>query len=42
MARFLGRQLAYTYEVTEPLQTMAIRRANRKDLRNLKAILEAG
>lgn len=92
MARFLGRQLSYTYEVTEfiagerlvmrtaqgpfpmettytwqavddrstrmtlrnrggpagfsrftePLQTLAIRRANRKDLRNLKAILEAG
>ena len=89
-ARFLGRQLAYTYEVTEfvpaqrlvmrtaqgpfpmettytwqalddrttrmtlrnrgepagfsklaaPLMTPAIRRANRKDLRNLKAILE--
>ena len=91
-ARFLGRQLAYTYEVTEfipaerlvmrtargpfpmettytwqviddrssrmtlrnrgepagfpkvaaPLMTIAIRRANRKDLRNLRAILETG
>jgi uncharacterized membrane protein len=89
-ARFLGRQLAYTYEITDftpgqrlvmrtsqgpfpmettytwratgdhstrmtlrnrgepagfpklaaPLMTIAMRRANRKDLRNLKAILE--
>jgi uncharacterized membrane protein len=91
-ARFLGRQLAYTYEITEfvpaerlvmrtaqgpfpmettytwqavgdgstrmtlrnrgepagfsalaaPLMTSAIRRANRKDLRKLRSILEAG
>jgi uncharacterized membrane protein len=91
-ARFLGRQLAYTYEITDfipaerlvmrtaqgpfpmettytwqaidgrstrmtlrnrgepagfsrlaaPLMTTAIRRANRKDLRNLRAILETG
>ena len=90
-ARFLGRQLAYTYEITDfipaerlvmrtaqgpfpmettytwqaiddhstrmtlrnrgepagfskvaaPLMTMAMKRANRKDLRNLRAILEA-
>ena len=56
VARFLGRELAYTYEirmtlrnrgmpsgfsrVASPLMTVAMRRANRKDLRRLKAILE--
>lgn len=41
-AHFLGRKPAYTYEFAEvvPNDTMAMRRANTKDLANLKRILE--
>lgn len=38
VARFLGRELAYTYEIVE---AAVMRRANRKDLAALKGLLES-
>ena len=47
VAQFLGRRLAYTYEVKEHVtgerfvMATAMRRANRKDLERLKQVLES-
>ncbi len=51
VAQFLGRRLAYTYEVRSLVagerlmmsteERVAMRRANRRDLERLKAILES-